>query len=91
MSGIGHIKNPVSGFWEYLRAIREDKRSYIERHQPTILVRLGIEPNNWIKMTKEFESTFKDVVGNPSLMDTAMAILNRKRRPAISNCKALLS
>jgi REP element-mobilizing transposase RayT len=73
------------------RVIWEDKRGYIERHYPTILARLGIEPDNWIKMTKEFELTFKDLVGNPSLMDTAVAILNRTRRPAISNCKALLS
>ena len=73
------------------RVIREDKRGYIEKHQPPILQRLGIEPESWIKMTTSFEKTFKDLVGNPTLMDTAIALLDRKRRPGIANCKALLN
>jgi len=73
------------------RVIREDKRGYIEKHQPPILKRLGIEPESWIKMTTSFEKTFKDLVGNPTLMDTAIALLDRKRRPGIANCKALLN
>ncbi len=73
------------------RVIREDKRGYIEKHQPPILQRLGIEAESWIKMTSSFEKTFKDLVGNPTLMDSAIALLDRKRRPGISNCKALLS
>ncbi len=72
------------------RVIREDKRGYIEKHQPPILQRLGIEPESWLKMTTSFEKTFKDLVGNPTLMDTAVALLDRKRRPGIKNCKALL-
>ena len=73
------------------RVIREDKRGHIEKHHPPILKRLGIEPESWIKMTTSFEKTFKDLVGNPTLMDSAIALLERKRRPGISNCKALLS
>lgn len=73
------------------RVIREDKRGFIEKHQPPILQRLGIEAESWMKMTTSFEKTFKDLVGNPTLMDTAIALLDRKRRPGIANCKALLS
>lgn len=73
------------------RVIREDKRGHIEKHQPLILQRLGIEAENWVKMTTSFEKTFKDLVGNPTLMDSAIALLDRKRRPGIKNCKALLS
>lgn len=72
------------------RVIRENKRGYIEKHHPPVLQRLGIEPKNWIKMTTSFEKTFKDLVGNPTLMDSAIALLDRKRRPGIANCKALL-
>jgi len=43
----------------------------METHQPSFLKRLGIEPESWIKMTTAFEKTFKDLVGNPTLMDTA--------------------
>ncbi len=72
------------------RVIREDKRGHIEKHQPPILQRLDIEAESWMKMTTSFEKTFKDLVGNPTLMDTAIALLDRKRRPGIQNCKALL-
>ena len=73
------------------RAIREDKRGFIEKHQPPILTRLGIEPEQWMKMTTSFEQCFKSIVGNPSIMDTAIALLNKKRRPAIKNCQELLA
>ena len=73
------------------RVIREDKRGYIEKHQPPILQRLGIEAKSWIKMTKSFETTFKDLVGSPSKMDIAIELMDRKRRPGIKNCKALLT
>ena len=73
------------------RAIREDKRGYIERHQPEILMRLGIETNNWLTMTKEFEKSFKDLVGEPNILNKATKLLNRKRRPAFKNCEILLA
>ena len=73
------------------RAIRENKRGYIESHYPPILQRLGIDAKSWFNMTSEFEATFKDLVGNPTLLDTAVALLKRKRRPAVSNCQALLA
>ena len=73
------------------RAIREDKRGHIERHQPEILIRLGIEPNNWLTMTKEFETTFKDLVGNPDILSKASKLFKRKRRPAFRNCEMLLT
>jgi len=73
------------------RVIREDKRGYIEKDLPPILQRLGINSENWIEMTRTFETSFKDLVGNPTLMDTAVALLNRKRRPGIQNCQTLLA
>jgi hypothetical protein len=73
------------------RVMREDKRGYIEKHQPPILQRLGIEAESWIKITQSFESTFKDLVGSPSKMDIAIELITRKRRPGIQNCKALLA
>ena len=73
------------------RVIREDKPGHIEKHQPPILQRLGIEAENWIKMTKSFETTFKDLTGSHSKIDIATELMKRKRRPGIKNCKALLS
>jgi REP element-mobilizing transposase RayT len=73
------------------RSIREDKRGYIEKYQPTILARLGIDANSWITMTTSFETTFKSLVGNPTLMSTALAMLGKKRRAGVRNCEALLT
>jgi len=55
------------------------------------LQRLGIEPENWMELTTKFEENFKDLVGSPTLLDDAIALLNRKRRPSLQNCQALLS
>jgi hypothetical protein len=67
------------------------KKAILKSITPPILQRLGIEVESWMKMTTSFETTFKDLVGNPTLMDSAIALLDRKRRPGIANCKALLS
>jgi hypothetical protein len=73
------------------RVIREDKRGYIENNLPPILQRLGIETDQWLKMTMTFEESFKSLVGNPSLMDTAIALMGQKRQAGIKNCEALLT
>ncbi|GAA6135736.1 transposase [Oceaniserpentilla sp. 4NH20-0058] len=73
------------------RAIREDKRGHIEKNLPDILNRLGIEPENWLTMTQEFEQNFKDLVGSPTILDKTVKLLQRKRRPAFKNCDRLLA
>jgi len=73
------------------RVIRDDKRGHIERNIPPILQRLGIEPETWMDLTTKFEENFKDLVGSPTLLDDAIALLNRKRRPSLQNCQVLLS
>ncbi len=73
------------------RVIRDDKRGHIQHKIPPILQRLGIEAKDWIELTTKFEDNFKDLVGSPTLLDDAIALLNRKRRPGLQNCKALLT
>ncbi len=41
------------------RVIREDKRGYVENNLPPILQRLGIEPEQWLKMPTSFEKQYK--------------------------------
>ncbi|CAA0124753.1 Uncharacterised protein [BD1-7 clade bacterium] len=45
------------------RQIREDKRGYIDGAQPSILVRLDIEPEKWLIATRQFEARFKRMAG----------------------------
>ncbi len=73
------------------RVIREDKRGYIDKIYPPILQRLGIDSESWVKLTTKFESSFKDLVGSPTKLNDAIVLLNRKRRPALENCKTLLT
>ncbi len=73
------------------RVIRDDKRGHIEHNIPPILKRLGIEPENWMELTTKFEDNFKDLVGSPSILEDAIALLNRKRRPSLQSCKTLLT
>ncbi len=73
------------------RVMREDKRGYIENTQLPVLQRIGIEPKQWLKMTSSFERCFKSLVGNPSIMDAAIALLDKKRRPGLKSCQELLT
>jgi hypothetical protein len=43
------------------------------------------------KKIRKLEKTLKSLVGNPTLMDKAIALLGKKRQPGIKNCEALLS
>jgi len=73
------------------RVLRDDKREAISNKLPSILQRLGIEAESWLKLTSSFESDFKDLVGSPTALDKAISLLDRKRRSCIKNSQALLA
>ncbi len=50
-----------------------------------------MEPENWMELTTKFVDNFKDLVGSPSILEDAIALLNRKRRPSLQSCKTLLT
>ena len=72
------------------RAIRENKRGYIDKAMPPILERLGISSHEWMVLTTQFESRFKSLVGCKDKLIHAAKMLNLKRRPAYSQCEAIL-
>ena len=45
------------------RILRDDKRGAIPTNTPEILSRLNIDTKHWIYLTRDFESTFKTLVG----------------------------
>ena len=53
------------------RQLREDKRGSIAESLPPILLRLGIEPENWLSLTKGFETHFHGMVGRPEEIQQA--------------------
>ena len=50
------------------RAIREDKRGHIPEHLANILMRLRIEPENWMDAVQQLETQFSRALGSPVAM-----------------------
>jgi hypothetical protein len=72
------------------RIIREDKRGAISSSSQTILNRLNIPAENWLKITTEFGSLFKGAVGALPALTEYCEHLERKRRQGASNCQRWL-
>ena len=72
------------------RAIREDKRGFIDNNLPPILERLNISSREWLVLTTQFESKFKSLVGCKEKLMLAAKALGLQRRPAYANCEAIL-
>jgi hypothetical protein len=50
------------------RCIREDKAGYIGHHQSPILDRLGLDTEQWLTLTTEFEQHFSTVVDSEHML-----------------------
>ena len=50
------------------RCIREDKAGYIEHHNSPILERLGLNSEQWLTLTTEFEQHFSTAVGSEHML-----------------------
>ena len=72
-------------------AIRNDKKGYIEKQAQPILQRLGIQPENWMTLTKKFEDSFKHFVGTPQSLTNCCITMNRQRRSSYANSQALFA
>jgi len=71
------------------RAIRADKRGHIDNALPEILVRLDIDPDHWLYMTQNFESSFKSLVGTMYTMRRVCSRMGMQRIPGRAACEAL--
>jgi len=69
------------------RIMRDDKRGFINNNTPPILKRLNIEPENWLYLTKNFESKLKGLVGSVTKLKQACIKLGYERTPCLSCCK----
>jgi len=78
------------------RQIRENKRGSISEFEPEIMQRLGIDSENWLYMTQNFESEFKGIVGAVHEVKSKISKFwddqrERRRIAGIANCKLRLS
>ena len=70
------------------RAIRNDKRGYIASTLPPIIDRLGIEPENWLELTRAFEKNTKTFVGSGDHIESAAFAMGYQRTPNRWRCQS---
>jgi REP element-mobilizing transposase RayT len=72
------------------RCIREDKTGYIENRKFPILTRLGLEPEQWLTLTTEFEKHFYYAAGAEQIMEKFKAHTHHKRLRGMGKARELL-
>jgi len=68
------------------RVIRDDKRGAIPAHYPSVIDRLGIEPQHWLHLTLHYESSFKGLVGCVDKLKQVCRSLGYRRTPNLGQC-----
>jgi REP element-mobilizing transposase RayT len=72
------------------RCIREDKAGYIEDHQSPILERLGLDSQQWLTLTTEFEKHFCYAAGAELMMNAFKRHTEHQRLRGMGKAKVLL-
>ncbi|MEP0176285.1 MAG: transposase [Paraglaciecola sp.] len=72
------------------RCIREDKAGHIANHQSPILNRLGLDTEQWLTLTTEFEQHFATAVGSEHMMQQFKHHTHHQRIRGMAKAKALL-
>jgi REP element-mobilizing transposase RayT len=73
------------------RCIREGKAGHIDNSQSPILERLGLDSDQWLTLTTEFEKHFCYAAGAELLMKEFKTHTNHKRLRGMGTARALLS
>jgi REP element-mobilizing transposase RayT len=73
------------------RCIREDKAGHIDNTQSPILERLGINTDQWLTLTTEFEQHFATAVGSEYMLQQFKHHTNHQRIRGMAKAKALLN
>jgi REP element-mobilizing transposase RayT len=72
------------------RCIREDKACHIEHHNNPILERLGLDSEQWITLTTEFEKHFSTAVGSEHMLQQFKHHTDHRRIRGMAKARALL-
>ncbi len=72
------------------RCIREYKASYIEHYHSPILARLGLDSEQWLTLTTEFEQHFSTAVGSEHMLQQFKHYTNHQRIRGMAKARALL-
>jgi len=72
------------------RCIRDDKAGYVEQHHSPILVRLGINSEQWLTLTTEFEQHFSTAVGSEHMLQQFKHHTDHQRIRGMAKARVLL-
>ncbi len=72
------------------RCIRENKTGYIDRSQSPILERLGLDTQQWLTLTTEFEKYFCYAAGAELMMNAFKRHTHHQRLRGMGKAKVLL-
>ena len=72
------------------RCIRDDKAGHIEPHHHPILARLGLNSEQWLTLTTEFEQHFSTAVGSEHMLQQFKQHTDHQRTRGMAKAKALL-
>jgi hypothetical protein len=72
------------------RCIREDKAGYIEQHHSPILARLGLDSDQWLTLTTEFEQHFSTAVGSEHMLQQFKHHTDHQRIRGMEKARVLL-
>jgi hypothetical protein len=72
------------------RCIREDKAGYIEQHHSPILACLGLDSEQWLTLTTEFEQHFSTAVGSEHMLQQFKHHTNHQRIRGMAKARVLL-
>jgi REP element-mobilizing transposase RayT len=72
------------------RCIRDDKAGHIDHQHSPILTRLGLDAEQWLILTTEFEKHFCYAAGTEQMMNSFKAHTKHQRIRGMGQCKKLL-
>jgi len=72
------------------RCIREDKAGYIEQNHSPILARLGLDSEQWLTLTTEFEKHLSTAVGSEHMLQQYKQHTDHQRILGMAKARVLL-
>ena len=72
------------------RCIQDDKIGYIEHSRNPILERIGLNTEQWLSLTTEFEQHFSTAVGSEHMLQQFKQHTNHQRIRGMAKARALL-
>ncbi len=73
------------------RVIRTNKRGAIDNKFMPIQARIGLDDQQWLTMTQQFESCFSTFIGNEATVRQVCEQLGYKRPSGVTQAKRLLA